>query len=74
MIPRTAGTGSKSQSAAKVAQNAAPSQATAAAHPSSQTYWRMRRRSPPSSDLTAGAIVGRSLGFIAAMSRSSRLP
>ena len=53
--PRTPLGGSKSQSAARLTQNAAPSQATAAANPSIQTYWRMRRRSPSRAARIAGA-------------------
>ena len=63
MTPRTPTGGSKNQSTASVTQNATPSQATAAASPSSQTYWRMRRRSSPSTASTAGASVGRSFEF-----------
>ena len=66
---RTTADGSKNQSTASVAQNATPSHATAAAQPSSQTYWRMRRRSAPSTVSTAGASVGRSSSSYVDMDR-----
>ena len=67
MVPRTATGGSKNQSTARVAQNATPNQATAAAQPSSQTYWRMRRRSSPSTACTEGASAGRSSRLVVDM-------